>query len=73
MQHQFGIPITQIQQADEVQRTAARWTCMRVRNTSSVGDMLDDLMRPSLEARREQSSFNIFNKIRPGTVFLEKR
>ena len=30
----------QIKQVDKVQRTAARWTCRRWRNTSSVGDML---------------------------------
>ena len=47
---------TQIGQVEKVQRTAARWTCRRWRNTSSVGDMLDDLEWPSLETRREQSS-----------------
>ena len=30
---------TQIGQVEKVQRTAARWTCRRWRNTSSVGDM----------------------------------
>ena len=34
---------TEIGQVEKVQRTAARWTCRRWRNTSSVGDMLDDL------------------------------
>ena len=34
---------SQIGQVEKVQRTAARWTCRRWRNTSSVGDMLDDL------------------------------
>ena len=48
---------TQIGQVEKVQRTAARWTCRRWRNTSSVGDMLYDLEWPSLETRREQSSF----------------
>ena len=33
------------------QRTAARWTCMRWRNTRSVGDMLDELEWRSLEDR----------------------
>ena len=55
-----------------MQRTAARWTCRRWRNTSSVGDMLDDLEWPSLEARREQSSLNFFYKIHSGTVSLDK-
>ena len=53
---------TQIAQVGKVQRTAARWTCRRWRNTSSVGDMLDELERPSLEARREQSSLTFFYK-----------
>ena len=38
---------TQIGQVEKVQRTAARWTCRRWRNTSSVGDMLDELGWPS--------------------------
>ena len=52
---------TQIGQVEKVQRTAARWTCRRWRNTSSVGDMLDDLEWPSLETRREQSSLTFFS------------
>ena len=60
----------QIQEVEKVQRTAARWTCRRWRNTSSVGDMLDELEWPSLEARREQSSLTFFYKIHSGTVCL---
>ena len=41
----------QINQVEKVQRTAARWTCRRWRNTSSVGEMLDELEWPSIEAR----------------------
>ena len=63
---------TQIGQVEKVQRTAARWTCRRWRNTSSVGDMLDDLRWPSLETRREQSSLTFFYKIHSGTVDLDK-
>ena len=63
---------TQIAQVEKVQRTAARWTCRRWRNTSSVGDMLDELEWPSLEARREQSSLTFFYKIHSGTVPLDK-
>ena len=63
---------TQIAQVEKVQRTAARWTCRRWRNTSSVGDMLDELEWPSLEARREQSSLAFFYKIHSGTVSLDK-
>ena len=52
--------------------TAARWTCKRWRNASSVGDMLDELDWPSLETRREQYSFTLFYKIYSGTVSLDK-
>ena len=62
----------QIAHVEKVQRTAARWTCRRWRNTSSVGDMLDELVWPSLGARREQSSLTIFYKIHSGTVSLDK-
>ena len=34
---------TQIQQVEKVQRTAARWTCRRWRNRSSVGDTFSEL------------------------------
>ena len=63
---------TQIGQVEKVQRTAARWTCRRWRNTSSVGDMLDELEWPSLETRREQSTLTFFYKIHSGTVSLDK-
>ena len=59
---------SQIGQVEKVQRTAARLTCRRWRNTSSVGDMLDDLE----ETRREQSSLTFFYKIHSGTVSLDK-
>ena len=59
-------------QVEKVKRTAARWTCRRWRNTSSVGDMLDELEWPSLEDRREQSSLAFFYKIHSGTVSLDK-
>ena len=57
---------------EKVQRTAARWTCRRWRNTSSVGVILDELEWPSLEARRDQSSLFLFHKIRCGAVFIKK-
>ena len=63
---------SQIGQVEKVQRTAARWTCRRWRNTSSVGDVLDELEWPSLETRREQSSLTFFYKIHSGTVSLDK-
>ena len=66
----------QINQIGKVQRTAARWTCRRWRNpgriTSSVGEMLDELEWPSLEARRNQSSLLLFHKIHCGAVSIEK-
>ena len=62
----------QINQIEKVQRTAARWTCRRWRNTSSVGEMLDELEWPSLEARRDQSSLLLFHKIHCGAVYIEK-
>ena len=62
---------TQSAQVQKVQRTAARWTCRRWRNTNSVGDMLDELEWPFLEARREQSSLTFFYKIHSGTVSLD--
>ena len=63
---------TQIQQVEKVQRTAARWTCRRWRNTSSVGEMLDELQWPTLEARRDQSSKLFFHKIHCGTMSIDK-
>ena len=62
----------QIQEVEKVQRTAARWTGRRWRNTSSVSDVLYKLEWPSLEARREQSSLTFFYKIHSGTVSLDK-
>ena len=47
---------TQIQQAKKVQRTVACWTYRRWRNTSSVGEILNELQWPTLEAWRDQSS-----------------
>ena len=63
----------QINQVEKVQRTVAHWTCRRLRNTSSVGEMLDELKWPSLEARRDQSSLLLFHKIQSGAVSIEKR
>ena len=62
----------QINQIEKVQRTASCWTCRRWRNTSSVGEMLDELEWPSLEALRDQSSLLLFHKIHFGAVSIEK-
>ena len=80
---QFGYPApiwhpyheAQIGQVEKVQRTAAaRWACRRwgFSNTSSVGDMLDELEWPTLETRREQSSWAFFYNIHSGPVSLDK-
>ena len=63
---------TQTVKVEKVQKTAARWTCRRWRNSSSVGDMLDELEWPSLQSRRERSSLTFFYKIHSGTVSLDK-
>ena len=57
---------------EKVQRTAARWTCRRWRNTCSVGEMLNELQWPTLEARRDQSSLLFFNKIHCVTMSIDK-
>ena len=74
MQHLFGIPIMNDTDwtGGEGAEGSRRWTCRRWRNTSSVGDMLDELEWPSLETRREQSSLTFFYKIHSGTASLDK-
>ena len=57
---------------EKVQRTADRWTCRRWRNTSSVGEMLDELQWPTLEARRDQSSLLFFHKFQCGKMPFDK-
>ena len=59
----------QINQIEKAQRTAARWTCKRWRNTSSVDEMLE---WPSFEARRDKSSMLLFYKIHCGAASIEK-
>ena len=61
----------QINQAEKVKRTGARWTYKRWRNTSSAGEMLDELEWPFLEARRDRSSQLLFHKIHSGAVSIE--
>ena len=69
---EYAAPILQIDQVEKVQRTAARWTCRRWRNISSVGEMLYELEWPSLEARRDRSSLLLFHKTHSGAVSIEK-
>ena len=62
---------TQTAKVEKVQRTAARWTCRRWRNASSIGDMRDELEWPYLlESHRERSSLTFFYRIHSGTVSL---
>ena len=70
MQPLFGIPIMKLRlrRWRRCSQTTARWTCRRWRNSSSVGDMLDELEWPSLQSRRERSSLTFFS----GTVSLDK-
>ena len=73
MQLLFGIPIMKLRKkVEKVLKTAARWTCRRWHNKSSVDDMLDELKWPSLEDRRAKSSLTFFYNIHSGTVFLDK-
>ena len=75
---EYAVPIwspylsLQINQVEKSQRTAARWTCRRWQNTSSVSEMLDELEWPSLEARRDRSSLLLFHKIHSGAVSIKK-
>ena len=41
-------------------------------NTSSVGEMLDELQWPNLEAWGYQSSLLFFHKIHCGTMYIDK-
>ena len=61
---------TKIQQVEKVQMTAAHWTCRRWHNTSTVGEMLDELQWPTLEARKDQSSLLFFRKIHCGIMSI---
>ena len=63
---------SRVNQLEKVQRTAARWTCRSWRNTSHIGDMLNELEWPTLEDRREQASLAFFHKIHSGTVAIER-
>lgn len=53
----------QINQIEKVQRRAARFTCSRYHNTSSVSDMLEDLNWPLLKVRRLKTRLIMFYKI----------
>ena len=60
---------TQKQHVEKVQRTAARWTCRRWRDTSYVSEMLHKQQWPTLEARRDMSSL-LFTRFIVGLCLL---
>ena len=57
---------TQSHQIESAQWTVSRWTCRRWRNTSHVGEKLDELQCPASEARQQQA-----HKIHIGTVSID--
>ena len=63
---------TETKKVAKAQKTAARWVCRRLHNTSSVNDVLNELDWPSLEDRRLKSPLTFFYKIHSGTVSLDK-
>ena len=64
-----GVSVGRVETAkvEKLQNTAARWSRRRWRDTSSAGDMLDELEWPSLKSCRERSSLTFFYKIHSGT------
>ena len=72
MQHPFGALTRNFRLLiARLRKFRARWTCRGWRNTSSVGEMIDELEWPSLEAPRDQSSLLLFHKIHCGAVSIE--
>ena len=63
---------TEINRTENVQRTAARWTCRRWRHQSLVGEMLDELQWPEFQERRQQASLAFFYKIHKNLVITDK-
>ena len=66
MQHLFGAHIDSTS-GESIQSTSRRW-----RNTSSVGEMLDELQWSTLEVQRDQSSLIFFHKINCATMSIDK-
>ena len=56
---------------EAVQRRAARWTVNRHRQTSSVGQMLDQLQWPTLEERRRKARLVIMYKYHNGLLHID--
>ena len=76
---EYGSPVWDTHTTDDtdmlekVQRRATRWTMNRFRNTSSVGEMLQDLRWPTLEKRRQRARLALFYKFHHGTACINSR
>ncbi|RUS81099.1 hypothetical protein EGW08_011139 [Elysia chlorotica] len=60
-----------IQTLEKTPRRAARWVVNRYRQTSSVGDMLNQLNWPSLEQRRKNTRLSTLYKYHQGEVKID--
>ena len=58
---------------EKVQRRAARWVTNRCRQTSSVGEMLNDLKWTSLEKRRKLARLTTFYKVHHGLLKITSK
>ncbi|KAK7094476.1 hypothetical protein V1264_006033 [Littorina saxatilis] len=56
---------------EKVQRRAARWVSHRFRQTSSVNNMLEDLVWPTLESRRRRARLTTFYKVHHDLVAVK--
>ena len=63
---------TKINRIEKVQRTAARLACIRWRNQSHDGEMLDELQWPKLQERRQQVALTFCYKIHNNLVIIDK-
>ncbi|XP_066287680.1 uncharacterized protein, partial [Branchiostoma lanceolatum] len=62
-----------IHAVEKVQRRAARWVCCRYRQSSSVGDMLQDLQWESLQTRRKRARLATFYKVHHGFATVDSQ
>jgi len=58
---------------EKVQRRAARWVCHRFRQSSSVGDMLQELSWDTLQTRRKRARLCTFYKFHHGMVTINSK
>ena len=62
-----------IESLEKIQRRAARWVVNRYRQTSSVGEMLDQLSWTSLEDRRRKIRLTTLFKYHHGDIMIETK